>query len=55
MDIFYWKERAYDAEERLEEAAAALAEIVNGDPAGGTFSGSQCVEIAQKALAKLEE
>lgn len=30
---------------------AALQEIVAGDPAGGTFSGSQCVEIAKAALS----
>lgn len=34
---------------------AALKEIVAGDqPNGGTFSGSQCVEIAQAAIAKAE-
>lgn len=39
----YWTRRA-------ERAEAALHEIVDGDPAGGTYSGSQCVDIAYKAL-----
>ena len=29
---------------------AALLAIVRGDPAGGSYSGSQCVEIAEEAL-----
>ena len=36
------------------ELLAALKEIVNGDPAGATYSGSQCVEIARAAIAKAE-
>ena len=35
------------------ELADALEQIVRGDfPHGGTYSGSQCVEIARAALAK---
>lgn len=36
------------------ELLAALKEIINGDPAGGTYSGSQCVAIAEAAIAKAE-
>ena len=34
----------------LERYSNALREIIDGDPAGATYSGSQCVEIAQEAL-----
>lgn len=30
---------------------SALESIVSGDPHGGTYSGSQCVDIARAALA----
>lgn len=45
--------------EQRDELAAALRKIVDGDKDTygewhGTYSGSQCVEIAEEALAKLE-
>jgi hypothetical protein len=51
-------QRAGSINARLIAAApdllAALKEIVRGDQPHGVYSGSQCVEIAQAAIAKAE-